>query len=306
VWNPGAPIHAGNVWDYTQGGWRERRQRAWLRGAAVSASGVAGAIGSYWLGAGDPDAKRIKIDESHYVSGPVGSGSLSAMPSSRSRSFRALKKRKRGKRVVRVASALVVPEVKAYYPADFLAAAYTTAGTLGAINLLTQGVASNQRIGRDVKFVALDYQFELFRNAANAYTLADQTEVSVRMIVYYDREAIGANPAVTTILQAALYNSPYNTDNVCTKGCRFSILKDKTWNVSPTIVSAGNAAAYGAQAQRLFKGRIRLNAPTHYANTSAGTVADILKGAIGYLVIGSTNSGNAWSVNIKSLLYFVD
>lgn len=198
------------------------------------------------------------------------------------------------------------PEVKTSVQ-NSITATPSSGGTLACFNGLAQGTGAGQRIGRDVKCIGLKWSFDVERNPTNAFTAASEwSQQTCRMLVVYDREALGALPNVTDVLNSADWRAVYNNNNVATHGCRFTILKDKLFNFDTTIVAPGSSATVTASAQKTYQGSMRLKHPTHFVDSATGTIAQILKGSIVVILIWATNINNNWSQNFNGTLYFVD
>lgn len=180
-----------------------------------------------------------------------------------------------------------------------------TTGSLFTCNILAQGTGANQRIGRNVNFRKMDYVLSLDRPDNTAYTPGTTPAmVRFRIMFVFDREPIGAAPAINSILRNAAYDETYNTDNVLTPGCRFSILSDKIYNMPLNISMLGNSTGGYAGGHLTIHETLWLKKSTHYANASANTIADILKGALYFVCIADT--GTDQTSKLTFTLFFTD
>jgi len=87
----------------------------------------------------------------------------------------------------------------------------------------------------------------------------------VRLLIVYDKQTNGATPATVDIESVDAIRSPMNLNN----NERFIIVADETYEP----VNGATTAIYG-------KGYRKLNLPVEFNAGSAGTVADITKGAL--------------------------
>jgi hypothetical protein len=176
------------------------------------------------------------------------------------------------------------------YGPGFLNATYLSV----LMNPVTQGSNANERTGRQIRVERIRLALTFGSNTA-AVVLAD----AVRYVVFLDRESRGGAALQADVLQnigtqAAAINSSYDADNV---PARFKILSDGIINLVPRF--SGQVMYESAVLD------IPVNAMIHYYNTSAGTIADIEKGAI-YVFFMGTAAANFSTVAADVRLWFRD
>lgn len=151
-----------------------------------------------------------------------------------------------------------------------------TAGALGSAVVLSQGSSATTRTGNQIHLSLLSVEGLLSLPAATA---SDE----IRLIVFVDTEANGAAPAVTDILEGALLGNPYNRDKVPS---RFRILTDKR-------IAVNQQAATVATRIVPVHFTKKLDTVVYY-QSNAGTISDVLKNNLGWLLIsaGATATAN--------------
>ena len=148
------------------------------------------------------------------------------------------------------------------------------------LNGVATGTDYNTRIGREVTMTS--YYNRLF--------ISDITNVQlVRCMLVYDKQPIGALPAITDILQYNNANSPNNLNN----RDRFVVVSDKVYTISPQGTEIRFAKKYK-----------KLRTVTTYNNTGAG-IADIATGAL-YFVAFAFNNVATTTLSGYSRVRFVD
>ncbi len=151
----------------------------------------------------------------------------------------------------------------------------------GSMNLVAQGVGDSQRIGRKI----------IVRSIAARFTpsLPSENDVgnigpgdNLRVIIYIDHQANGANAAVLDILETAAADSYRNL----AKNKRFTILGDHTWSMNRIVaMSDGTNTASTPLTMKywkFFKGN--LNIEVEFDGT-AGVIAEVSTNNIGFLYI---------------------
>lgn len=150
---------------------------------------------------------------------------------------------------------------------------------LGPFNSITQGAAGDQRTGRFVNAEKFELRIDSAASAVN------QTEV-FRVMVVLDKESNGSTPSVGNIFADVTgghtYLSPYNYQNVPT---RFSILSDSTLEIKPDTTGVNGFCT----ARKVMK----LGRRQKFYDTNAGTIADILSGAIWVVCASIAGTGGA-------------
>lgn len=158
-----------------------------------------------------------------------------------------------------------------------------TTSTLTHFNGLSQGNSSTTRVGDKVKFKRLFIRGEVVINSAGS-------AVVVRLMVVRDRQPNGAIFGITDLLVA---DSTIDLNNL-KYGKRFKVYMDKKIPLSIN----GNRVAQ-------FKKYIPLNFETDYSLGTAGTVADISKNSL-YFILMSTDNTNKPTVTYNRRLRFID
>lgn len=154
----------------------------------------------------------------------------------------------------------------------------TTAANTGTIlsnslNLIPQGADEDERIGRSIVVKKIMVQGTAF--LPGTATVADAAD-SLRLILYYDKQANKAAAAVTDILATASVWSFNNLSN----SKRFQILKQKRFAITAT---AGNGAST-SERQIMFQMYVKGDFPIEF-NSTLGVIGEITSGNIGILGI---------------------
>lgn len=162
-----------------------------------------------------------------------------------------------------------------------LATVESTVSNTGAIvedscNHINQGTGESQRIGRRVTIRSIAWKYTI-RFIPNQAPL--NTDDTVRIILYWDRQANGATASVADILEDADYNSFYNL----VSQNRFRILMDRKYNMNPTGTGDGTTTdVFGtAKEGRFYK---KCSIPIEYSSSS-GVMTEIRSNNIGILMI---------------------
>lgn len=143
-----------------------------------------------------------------------------------------------------------------------------------------------------------------------------------RIIIYYDRQSNGANPAISDILLDTRSNASTGTDvksmiNMNNRD-RFMILRDR-FIICPQIEADGTTGGTvggivtdpnnsdGTKGLK-YEEFIKLKGlESLYNSTNGGTVGDISAGAFGILAINDDSAGNeAWIFNFTTRFKFLD
>ncbi len=165
-----------------------------------------------------------------------------------------------------------------FHDLDILDAVIVNTGVIivPSCNLIAQGTTEIQRIGRKCTIKEIDWRYVLRKNSSTGLVGDD----IVRIILYLDKQANGAAPAVLDILETADFQSHYNLVNQS----RFRFLIDST-----TAVNGAAAAGDGAT-QDLFsrsyskRYRKKCNIPIEFSST-VGSITEIRSNNIGLLLI---------------------
>lgn len=149
---------------------------------------------------------------------------------------------------------------------------FTPPGSTNLLNGLVPGSSAEQRIGRKViiKSVLIRY----------AVSLADTSTGGspIRMMVFYDKQANAAYPAVTDMLLADAFTSQNNLSN----RDRFVTIFDL---ITDPVCTANNQTVAGT----LYKS---VNLETMFNAGNAGTIGDITSGSI-YIIAAQVGTVKA-------------
>jgi hypothetical protein len=157
--------------------------------------------------------------------------------------------------------------------------AFTTAGTIIPLDTVGQGDNINQRSGDIVRIQFLRFQITGYEPTAN-------TSSTWRLIIFSDGMANGAAPAVTDLLDSAVFTAPYAGINV--QRHRFKIYHDKTH----TMV--------GGQPNQEVTDIVTLPLKlTRYYNDATSTSTNIGKNALFALVISSNAATSVYARNYQ-------
>jgi len=167
------------------------------------------------------------------------------------------------------------------------AATFTTPAAALLLNGLVPDSTATGRIGRKVNFKSL------YMRWTGAIAAATTLGGCIRTIVFYDKQANAAAPAVTDLLLADDFHSPNNLSN----RDRFVVLVD---HVS-TPISAINEFV---TCNQIYK---KINLETMFNAGTAGTIADITSGSIYVMFAQSGNMGvAAATVTWRARLRYTD
>lgn len=170
-------------------------------------------------------------------------------------------------------------------------------GTFGtSLVAMSQGSTAVTRVGAQINVIAVSCWGYATLPAASTGDL-------IRCILILDHQPNGANPAVTDVLEAANFLSPYNLDKVGSSSAgpaRFRILADKTYdlNAPSAIVATGTATKYVH-----FRANAKVDLQVHYAG-NAGTVSDLVKNNLIWLYL--TGNASTTAVNVRSQICYTD
>lgn len=163
-----------------------------------------------------------------------------------------------------------------------------TTGSFTLLNGLVPGTDFNNRIGRKIFMNSLYIRGFCRHNndfVANSASSGDLW----RMIVFMDMQPNGAAPTVTDLLVTATSSSHLNMNN----RDRFKVLIDKQyapgpWTalVGPPVNISGDRTAFPVKKYK------KINAETIYNAGAAGTIGDIISGALYMFWIGQYAAGS--------------
>jgi len=151
----------------------------------------------------------------------------------------------------------------------------------GAVNgtslcLIPQGTTDNTRIGQKINLKRIRIKFNAILTANTV------TGERIRIILWKDKQANGAAPAVTDILTNADIDSFINMDNTE----RFEIIKDRTFIIQPQSGTAGSACL---ATPFMWRFNHKANTRIDYSST-AGAITELRSVNYGLLLLGDTAS----------------
>lgn len=158
------------------------------------------------------------------------------------------------------------------------------------LNGLSQGNTNITRIGDNVKITSIQFRGRL----TSAIALLGTSRP--RVIIFWDKQANGAAPAATDLLDNSvitrLTDSPYNHDYIE----RFDILYDKTWVIDSNAVAdfdpaTGTTSTVMPKSVKINKYK-KLQRKVNYGLGNAGTVADISHNSLYLMLISETATGS--------------
>lgn len=135
-----------------------------------------------------------------------------------------------------------------------------TTANANVINVIDNGTAFNQHVGREILMKSLYVRWNMQMAATST------NSSSLRLLVVYDRQTNTALPATTQIVQTDEIVGMMNLNN----NKRFSVLLDE---VIPCLGTGGPQAAYVSR-------YVKLNHLVEFNQTNGGTVADIQTGSV--------------------------
>lgn len=193
--------------------------------------------------------------------------------------------------------------------------------TLSYFNLIQEGVGNWNRIGRKINMKSLYITGLIAPTNANTAALAEDYN---RIIVFYDRQANGANITFANLIQSrdqigtGVSNTALDHINMDNRE-RFIVLMDRRI-VTPPIGANGVTATNnnitmetngeGSDGNMKIQRYIKLQGlETHYSNTTnPAVIGNISTGALGMVVISVNATGNSRAYNFvyTARLKFID
>lgn len=164
------------------------------------------------------------------------------------------------------------------------AASYYNANTTGAVTLLNgcvQGNDFNQRDGRKIKMVSVQFSGDFLYNASGG------DDAGVRLAIIYDTQANASAPAITDVFTAINAHTFVNLNN----RDRFRIIYDKRVCLGRYSTTATQSVADNTS-RHIQKWIPLKGLETVYNSGNAGTVADIQTGALYALTMGDSTNGS--------------
>lgn len=148
-------------------------------------------------------------------------------------------------------------------------------GLLTLLNGMAPGTTGSDRIGRRIRICSFQIRLVFQNDTASTFS-------HCRMILFMDKQANGAAPAITDLLTSASPQAMLNLDNAR----RFRVLYDKDFVLIGNSTSPSNSV----EGKRITYYR-KTNIMTVYNSGSAGTIGDIETNSLYCLLIGSAASG---------------
>lgn len=158
----------------------------------------------------------------------------------------------------------------------------STGGITTSPNLIMQGIAENNRIGRKVTIKSIACRWELSLPAVSDG--ADITSGDIcRIIIFHDKQANGANAAVLDILELAEWDSFLNLANKN----RFVILMDRFTVINRLVaVTDGTNTSTTPLVLKFIKFYKKLNINVEFSGVS-GAITELTSSNISFLYISS-------------------
>lgn len=191
----------------------------------------------------------------------------------------------------------------------------TTAPAVLIVPLLGSGFFN--RLGNRTRAVSLQLTGLIAQTGTNAAAIPP---MYMRILIYYDRQANGANPSQATLLSDTIAAgtspavNPESGLNINNRD-RFMVLRDRKVYLPEigingvaldnNMVSCVNDQGKGGFAYQEF---IKLKGlESLYNSTNGGTVGDISAGAFGILVFNADASGSpGWTFTLQARFKFLD
>lgn len=187
-----------------------------------------------------------------------------------------------------------------------------TTGNFQVLNIPVQGAAVYNRVGNEIEMKSLHFvgQIALTGNAGIAVN-----QDYLRIMIVYDRQPNGANPANADLLtdyssaggtttNSMSHLNPNNYD-------RFKVLADIRIDINDAV--AAGAETIGVAQIVDYKGEVNINRFINLKGmgvkykASAGTVGDIASGALQLFTFGAATAGNDLYQLVASFrLRFID
>jgi len=155
--------------------------------------------------------------------------------------------------------------------------AFTAPNAPSLLNGLVPGSSASERIGRKITIKSVLIRWQAFLDPASV------GGTPLRIMVFYDKQANAADPAVTDVL----LNNQFTSANNLSNRDRFVTIFD---NITEVVSTQNNFAIAGT----LYKS---LNLETMYNAGNAGTIGDISSGSI-YIMAAQSGKVTVQPVNI--------
>jgi len=185
-----------------------------------------------------------------------------------------------------------------FHDLDVDDAVVATGGTVTHLNVIAQGVTEATRVGRKctITHIGWRYTVRLPETVQQASPTAGDT---VRLMLILDKQANGAIPSVTDVLESAEYQS---FNNLANKG-RFRVLMDRTIDINYLVMASDAASKYDQgqveQSDSFYK---KCNITIEYDSTT-GAITEVRSNNL--LLLAISSQGTASFVS-KLRLRFTD
>lgn len=174
----------------------------------------------------------------------------------------------------------------------------TTAGVISSLNILPQGIAANERIGRKVTITKLKIKYRIHMPLTESVSTLTSGD-TVRVMIFIDKQANGAAALGTDILSD---DTDYHSYRLLSNAGRFTVLWDRTDHLDfanfvydsnvPQVMQTGGAY--------YIKFSKNLNLPIEF-NGATGAITEIRSNNIGMLLMSS--NGRAVMKGISRIRY---
>jgi len=176
------------------------------------------------------------------------------------------------------------PSAELKYSESATALGVNTTGFVGNQLNVGRGDDLTQRKGREVITKLIEVNFHIFRSDSATPTASANIPIqTTRIILFYDKQANGAVPAITAVLDTSDPLSHYNYAN----RNRFVVIKDWTFIFDQYFSGAANAN--GNSSNSIFNRQLKIpcNLKTVFNSNNAADITDIASGSICLLGLGS-------------------
>ncbi len=172
---------------------------------------------------------------------------------------------------------------------------------------IPQGTTESTRIGRKctITNIYIRLNVEFIANAQSDLTAANFAHETIRLMLFWDKQANGAAATSTDILETNFWSSFRNLAN----NKRFNILFDKTYVYNAGAIAAGNGTANDSQV--IIKDyNIRISKkvfiPIEYLLTTGALVSNIASNNVGMLIWGKHGSRMVVRNDSRIRIRFID
>lgn len=177
-----------------------------------------------------------------------------------------------------------------YFDTNIIDASISSSGeVLTSLNLVPQGTTPVTRIGQKITIKSIHMHFLFTRNGGDDQTAAEATDCAkIRVLVYIDKQANGAAPAVTDILDTA--TGGFQAFNNLANRQRFLILKDKNLTLGVRACAAGSTSGFFVpDSVQTWNWHKKCSIPVEFSSTT-GAITEIRSMNIGMLFISSDST----------------